>query len=182
MIGGRLSLILLTAALLLLPCSTLKAQAHYAGEGPGSYTSIGVAGSAFNADYGKQKLAGFALFADANVYRRIGVEAEYRSLRYRATQNLSESTYLIGPRISTHGRDLRPYAKFLIGRGHLQYPYNFAKGSYFALGPGAGLDWRVRGSRLSVRVVDFEYQIWPRFTFGSLHPYGLSTGVSFRVF
>ena len=57
--------------------------------------------------------------------------------------------------------------------------------------PGAGLDWRPphrdqtgddRPSRFLIRILDFEYQVWPGFTFGTLHPYGLSTGLSYRVY
>jgi hypothetical protein len=55
-------------------------------------------------------------------------------------------------------------------------------GSYFVVAPAAGLDWHLHESRWNVRVLDFEYQLWPRFTYGELHPYGLSAGISFEVF
>ena len=181
MIRGRLSLAL-TAALLFLSASSLKGQASHAAEGPGSYIAVGAVASGFQADYGRQRLGGVGVFIDANFYRRVGIEAEYRSLSFHSTQSLSESSILVGPRVSTHGRDLRPYAKLLVGRGHLSYPYNYAQGSYFAIAPGAGLDWRIGGGPVSIRVIDFEYQLWPQFTFGTLHPYGISTGVSLRIF
>ena len=37
------------------------------------------------------------------------------------------------------------------------------------------------GQRIRVRLADVEYQVWPGFTFGSLHPYGISAGISFQV-
>ena len=47
--------------------------------------------------------------------------------------------------------------------------------------PGGGLDYWMKNDRVSVRVVDFEYQIWPQFTFGTLHPYGVSAGISLHI-
>ena len=39
-----------------------------------------------------------------------------------------------------------------------------------------GWEWNSR-----VWLADFEYQVWPGFTFGSLHPNGVSAGISFQV-
>jgi hypothetical protein len=160
----------------------LRAQAIYTADGPGTYVSVGVTASGFESDYGKRLLGGASVFIDANLYRRIGVEIEARQSRFHTDEDLRESTYLAGPKISTHGRTWRPYGKLLVGRGEFNFPFNYASGSYFVIAPGAGLDWRVRNSRWMVRLVDFEYQEWPQFSFGSIHPYGASAGISFRVF
>ena len=157
-------------------------QAVYAGKGPGGYISLGATVSGYNSDYGKQRLIGPAVYLDANLYRRIGVEGEFRNLRYHAQEDLRQSTYLVGPRISTHTRAFRPYAKFLVGRGTMTFPFRYARGSYFVAAPGAGLDVRLGQSRVLVRVVDVEYQFWPDFTFGPMHPWGISTGLSVRLF
>ena len=162
--------------------SSAKAQAAYAGFGPGGYVSVGVTASGYNTDYGKQRLAGPALYLDANLYRRIGVELEARSLRYNAHEDLRETTYLAGPKISTHGRTLRPYAKFLVGRGEFNYPFNYARGSYLVVAPGGGVDLRLGRSRLIFRIADVEYQFWPRFSYGPLHPWGVSSGLALRLF
>lgn len=181
MIRGRFSFAL-TAALLLLPISSLKGQATHTANGPGSYIAVGAIASGFQSDYGRQHLGGIGVFADANLYRRVGIEAEYRTLRYNATQGLRESSRMVGPKISTHGRGFRPYAKLLAGFGLFDYPYGNAKGSYLAIAPGAGLDWRIANGPVTIRIIDFEYQLWPQFTFGTLHPYGISSGVSVKVF
>jgi len=160
----------------------VHAQARYAGEGPGTYIAVGATASAFESDYGKRLLEGGTIFLDLNLYRRVGVEAEVRDLRLHSDDDVRESTYLMGPKISTHGRSLRPYAKLLAGEGRFNFPFNYAHGSYFVIAPGAGLDWRVGGSRFMIRIIDFEYQMWPMFTYGALHPYGFTSGVSFRVF
>ena len=60
-----------------------RAQASYAGIGPGSYVSVGATFSGYNSgQYGKTLLTGGSAFVDANLYRRIGVEAEYRKLNH----------------------------------------------------------------------------------------------------
>jgi hypothetical protein len=170
------------ALILALSTSLSFGQAKYTATGPGTYINVGATVSGFESDYGKQKLGGGALFVDANLYRKIGVEFEGRRLQYNNDEDLRESTYLVGPKYSFKGHRLRPYAKFLVGRGHINFPFNYATGSYFAMAPGGGLDYRVGRSRLSIRVIDFEYQIWPQFTFGPLHPYGANVGLSYQVF
>ena len=148
---------------------------------PGSFLSVGISFSAFDSAYGQQHLAGHTLFLDANLYRRVGVEIEGRSLSLNAQEQLREQTLLAGPRISTHGRNIRPYIKLLAGRGNLDFPFHDAHGTYFVAAPGAGLDLRIAHG-IQVRVLDVEYQLWPQFTFGAMHPWGVSSGVSLRIF
>ena len=169
--------------MLLLSGAALRAQATYAGNGPGTLLTVGVTASGFQSDYGQRLLGGVTVYLDANVYRRIGVEAEARELRFHSDENLRETNYLVGPKISALGRTWRPYAKLLVGRGELNFPFSVAHGSYFVIAPGAGLDWRIgeRG-RMLVRLIDIEYQEWPSFTYGTLHPFGASAGISFRIF
>ncbi len=162
--------------------SSGSGQAAPAGIGPGSYISIGATFSGYESDYGKRKVGGASLFLDANLYRRIGAEAEFRDLNLHTDEGVRERTYLAGPKISALAYGFRPYAKLLAGRGDFDFPFGYARGSYFVLAPGSGLDLQLRRSRFMVRVVDFEYQLWPQFTFGALHPYGLSSGVSLRLF
>ena len=150
--------------------------------GPGTYVQVGGSASIFQADYGQRYLGGNTAFIDAHLYRRIGLEAEARFLRLHEDEGAHQTTYLVGPRISIYPRTVRPYVKVLAGRGLFTFPFLYARGSYFVWAPGGGLDYRVRHGRMTIRVVDFEYQFWPQFTFGALHPYGVSSGVAFRVF
>ncbi len=170
------------------------AQAKYAGIAPGTYIAVGGTFSAFDTDYGHQRTAGGALFLDTNLYRRVGAEIELRAqplaVQPHTQGNVRLTTFLAGPRISTHGRTWRPYAKLLAGRGDFSFPFDYAHGSYFVVAPGAGLDWRPpardhdsdRPSRYLIRIVEVEYQVWPSFTYGTLHPYGISTGLSYRLY
>ncbi len=192
----------LTTPLLLFAASALAsagAQARYAGIAPGTYIALGATGSTFNSDYGHQRTFGGTLFLDTNLYRRIGAEVEVRAQPLAPSSLTNQhdqpgtriTTFLAGPKISTHGRTWRPYAKLLAGRGTFTFPFNTAQGTYFVAAPGVGLDWRPphhdqtgddKPSRFLIRLIDVEYQIWPSFTFGPLHPYGISTGLSYRLY
>ena len=176
---SRLTLTLISA---LLAVATAHGQALPAGIGPGTYVQVGASGSLFQVDYGQRKLAGGTLFLDAHLYRRIGAEAEVRTLNIHQDEGVHETTYLAGPRISVKRGAIRPYAKLLAGRGEFYFPFNYAKGSYLVLAAGGGVDWHVARTRLTVRLLDLEFQDWPGFSFGTLHPYGLTSGVALRVF
>jgi hypothetical protein len=169
------------SALLLTAAVQAGAQNLPAADGPGSYIQVGGNVSLYQIDYGQRDLAGGTVFVDANLYRMIGVEAEARTLRLNEDAGTHETTYLVGPRISLKSSRFRPYAKLLMGRGEFYYPFHYAQGSYFVVAPGGGVDWRIT-KRLTVRVVDVEFQNWPWFSFGPLKPYGVSSGLAFRVF
>ncbi len=176
------------AAALTLTCafvfgaSEARAQAAPTATGPGSYVSLGLAASGFQQDYGQHYIGGETLYVDANLYRRIGVEFEGRLLNFHTSEDVKERTYLAGIKYSTNPRRLRPYVKLLAGRGTLNFPFHYATGSYFVVAPSAGLDWHLGESRWAVRVIDVQYQIWPQFSFGELHPYGASVGISYDLF
>jgi hypothetical protein len=172
---------LLTAIVLLLAAASSHAQAIFTADGPGSYTAVGATFSAYQSDYGQRQIGGVSAFVDAHLYRRIGVEAKATWLTLHTDEGVKQRTYMIGPKLSLKGRTIRPYGRFLVGRGEFDFPFGYAKGSYFAIAPGGGLDWRIGSGKVIVRLVDVEYQVWPGFSYGALHPYGISTGLSLRV-
>jgi len=162
-------------------CNHARAQNIPTAIGPGSYVAVGGEFSAFQADYGKRVLTGATIFADVNPTWRIGFEAEARYLRYNTYENVTETNFLAGPRVMIRPGPLRPYVKFLVGAGKINFPFHYAQGTYLAYAPGAGLDYLLN-DRFTIRVVDLEYQFWPDFSpYGGLHPYGVSAGISFRL-
>jgi hypothetical protein len=117
---------------------------------------------------------------DVQPHWRFGVEAEARYLRLHTSEELTEKNYLAGPRVLIRSGRYQPYAKFLIGDGHIEVPFNYAHGDFLALVPGVGLDLTVN-DYINIRVFDVEYQLWHDFPFGNMSPYGVSAGVSVRV-
>jgi len=167
---------------LLLATAAVPAQVTpAAGVGPGLYTSVGIAGSIYRSDYGKSNLYAPTVYVDANIHRYVGIEAEARFLRWGGENGIKQNTYLVGPRVSLKPVGWIPYVKMPVGLGTMRFPYGYGNGSYFVMAPGAGLEKWIANDTIRIRVVDVEYQFWPQFTFGTLHPYGVSTGISFRV-
>ena len=162
-------------------CVVSKAQNIPTAEGPGSYVAVGGEFSAFQIDYGQRVLGGGALFVDVNPTWRIGFEGEARYLRFNSFEDVTETNYLAGPRITIKPGPLRPYVKFLVGAGKITLPFRFAQGTFLTYAPGGGVDY-ILNDRVTVRAIDFEYQLWPDFSsFGELRPYGISAGISFRL-
>jgi len=156
-----------------------NAQALPTGTGTGMYVIVGGTFSGFEGDYGQQKISGAGIYVDTNLLWRCGIETEVRRLNYPYAGE-SQSTLLAGPRWSFRPNGLVPYVKVLAGGGRFEFPYGYGRGDYFVVAPGAGVDLRI-GQRLRLRLVDVEYQDWPQFTYGALHPYGISAGISFQV-
>lgn len=144
--------------------------------------TAGGLGSLFQPDYGPNHLMGLGVYADLKLSRWIQVEAEGRWLRFNQFANVNQDNYLIGPRvpIRTFGR-VTPYVKLLAGVGRMNFQYNYAYGRFADIAFGGGADVRLN-RRWSLRAVDFEYQKWPDWAFGSLAPYGVSVGIGYKIF
>jgi hypothetical protein len=173
---------LLCCAVLLLalvPGHAAFAQALPTASGPGAYVIAGGTFSEFQADYGNRTISGASIYVDTNLTWRLGIETEARRMAY---PNFGErqSTILAGPRWSLRPKGFVPYVKVLAGGGRFDFPFGYGSGDYFVVAPGAGVDLRL-GERVRLRLADFEYQMWPGFTFGSIHPYGVSAGISYQI-
>jgi len=180
MVGWRRVLLGVGVLLLgaLMTEGVAHAQALPTGTGPGMYIIGGGSISEFEADYGKQAISGGGFYVDSNLFWRYGIETEARRVVYPHFGE-RQTTLLAGPRWSFRAKGLVPYAKFLIGGGRFDFPYGYGHGDYFVMAPGAGVDLRL-GEKIRVRLVDVEYQDWAGFTFGPLHPYGVSAGISYQ--
>jgi opacity protein-like surface antigen len=157
------------------------AQVEPAAVGPGAYVAVGAGVSGFQAVYGQRDIAGGFIYADVHPQWRVGFEGEARFLRFHTSEDVTESNYIGGPRVlilRSHGLEL--YSKFLAGMGKITLPFGDAHGSFLAFAPGAGLDIALNHN-VTVRAIDFEYQHWPTFPYGSFSPYGISSGIRVRV-
>jgi hypothetical protein len=149
--------------------------------------------SAFQPDYAgggvaetsPNRLYGIGAFVDVRFTHWVQLEAEGRWLRFNQYVDINEDNYLIGPRLpiqKLHFWRATPYGKFLAGYGRMNFEYNTAYGHFTDLAFGGGLDVKLT-KRINVRAIDFEDQLWPKWVNNhSLMPYGLSAGLSYRVF
>ncbi len=176
-----LGAVFILCTLLVHTWKSAAAQVVPAAVGPGAYVAVGAGLSGFQAVYGQQHLAGALIYADVHPEWRVGLEGEARFLRYHSSEDVNESNYLGGVRVVILERHrMEPYIKFLAGMGRITLPFGYAHGSFLDYAPGAGLDIPIN-SHISLRAIDFEYQHWPQFPFGSFSPYGISSSIRVRV-
>ena len=176
--------VVVVAVLLALPLGTARiasAQAVQSADAGGLMLSVGGTASGYYVQYGETKLLGVSAFVDADTRRHFGVEGEARWLQFHQTNDLHYATYMAGPRYYREIGRFQPYVKALAGVGEFNFPYNYATGSYLVVAPGGGLDYRIN-RLIRIRVADFEYQLWPQFTYGSMSSFGVSTGIRVRIF
>ncbi len=150
----------------------------------GLSVTVGGLGSDFQAYYAGGDIAriapnrvyGVAAYVDVRFTRWVQVEADGRWLPFNGYLGIKEDNYLIGPRIPVyHVGHATPYIKVLIGLGNVSFLNDAAN----IIAYGGGLDYRL-DKRMSLRVVDIEYQQWR--VSPTLFPYGVSAGVGFHIF
>jgi opacity protein-like surface antigen len=156
-----------------------------------SITAGGLA-SAFQPNYAgglvasssSDPLFGMGAYVDVKLTRWFQAEAEGRWLRFNSFISITEDNYLLGPRVPIHRfhwMGATPYGKVLFGMGKMTFEYNDAYGHFTDIAYGGGLDLKLN-KRWTLRAADFEYQQWPNWVNGSLHPYGASAGIGYRIF
>jgi Outer membrane protein beta-barrel domain len=176
--------VVLIACLMLTAAVSARAQVSESAIGRGLKVYGGGEVSVFQPDYagqgiaqtGPQRLYGIGGYVDANFTRWIQIEAEGRWLHWNQYAGISQNTYMIGPRVPiVTYKGFTPYGKFLFGMAS----GSFLTGRTAAFAYGGGVDYRL-GNKFMLRAFDFEYQDW-RVT-PTLHPYGGSVGISYRIF
>ena len=196
----------LFAALAILAPAALLAQSQKSAIGGDASLWAGGEASYFNPGYScsgnwvwncSHDQYGAAALVDFNLNQKIGAEGEARWLHWNGLGNMTESTYVLGPRYRFYRRGrVSFWVKAEFGGGWITTPYYPAvdslKGSFFLYEPGGTVDYRL-SRHLLVRG-DYEYQIWPSFQApdttgnlgapvahnGPLTPNGFSVGVMYR--
>jgi hypothetical protein len=160
---------------------TASAQVVYTGDQGGYSLSVGATASGYFVQYGQQKLGGVGAVVDLDTRRRIGIEAEGHWLLFNSPDQTQVKTWLGGARYHFSRGKFQFYGKGLVGVGQFTFPYNYAQGNYLVIAPCAGVDYRWK-RKISFRVADVEYQMWPQFTFGSMGSFGVNVGVQYHIF
>jgi opacity protein-like surface antigen len=177
---------ILAFSCIVLSFATVSARAQVVPAATSNSFSLtaGGLGSAFQPDYAGEGIAqtspdrlyGVGAYVDAHFNRWVQLEGEGRWLRFNTYLGINENTYLIGPRIPiVDFHHISPYGKFLVGMGN----GSFLTGSTFVFAYGGGVDYRL-SRKFTLRAFDFEYQQWQ--VTPTLHPYGGSVGLSYRIF
>lgn len=170
-----------------LVCLGIFAAASIAAHGQAgpAYTAlppvyIGGFFSGIKPDFGTNTIDGVGAFLDIPIWRIVGVEGEIRFGTFHTVNNVTESTYLVGPRVAYPiGHGLIPYGKFLFGSGAFQYPFNEGNDHHTVYALGGGIDLQIT-DRFYIRG-DYEKQRWS-FGNGTIGPQALSAGFSYRLF
>jgi len=152
----------------------------------------GAFASAFQPDYfgtgeaytSPNRMYGAGAYVDARFTRWIQPEFEARFLDFNEyyefgqTINQTQNTFSIGERLPIKTfRRFTPYGKFLVGLGN----GDFLNGNAFVLTYGGGVDYKLN-RKFAIRCADFEYQQWKINSALTIYPYGLSAGLSYRIF
>lgn len=159
--------------------------------GSGQAFTVGVGPSSYDVDWGHGRMLGGTIWADwhpnrvPRLLQGIGLEAEARdiSLDHSSSQpsNYRQDTIEGGPIYSwPHYRSFRPYVKFLIGYGNMDFTVknpDYTHDSRTVYAPGGGFDVRAYGP-IWARV-DYEYQSWPNLLGHTSDPQGFTVGVAY---
>ena len=177
--------LLLLSLLLAATAPRLLAQAGPTASRAGDL-QIGGGYSSAESDYGG-RYTGFAIYADFDISRHLGLEADFHKVDKGSGSTLYEKTYEIGPRYFRTYGPLVPYVKLMYGRGVFNFPpypppapqdQARANLAYNIFTGGIGADLKVR-RWLYVRG-DFEYQKWPSFPQNGLSPEVLTIGAAYH--
>jgi hypothetical protein len=142
---------------------------------------IGAAGTFISPDYTQPYIKGISIYGNYDVGQHLGVEGD---IHFSAITpgDISENSYLLGPRYKWHHKRFEPYVKVLFGIGR----FGFQSGSfnspatftYFEYAGGGGLD--VRATRhINIRAFDIELQKWPSFEPNGLSPIAYTIGAAY---
>lgn len=143
---------------------------------------VGVGFSFAVPDYGSTYIKGFTAYGDADLWRRVGVEADIHYISVFTPTDIGEDTYLIGPRFSLirQGR-LNAYVKALGGIGRFEYqqgrylPTHTDTFGVFSV--GGGIEFKA-SKHINVRAIDIEAQKWPSYGTPGFAAHGLSPFVT----
>lgn len=170
------SLTLLAGGLLVAAAKPASAQAGPAATAL-SNVQIGAGFTYARTDYGFKGDKGLTLFGDYDIGVHWGAEAAWHYTSLITPENVSENSFVAGPRIIFRKDRLKFYGKGLIGIGKLNIPRARVNETDTVFGAGGGLEY-LSGQHLTIRAVDVEYQRWNYVN--GLTPIVLTTGVAYR--
>ena len=82
---------------------------------------VGAAFVRAHPDYSQSTFSGFGIFADADLWRHLGVEADFHKVSGLTQTTLNETTYEFGGRYRYPIGPISPYIKLMFGAGTFSY-------------------------------------------------------------
>ncbi|WP_348266355.1 hypothetical protein P8936_10125 [Edaphobacter paludis] len=133
-------------------------------------------------DYGPTYIKGYTIYADADLWRRFGFEADVHQVNVLTPTDIGEDTYLIGPRFSVIRQDrFTAYVKALGGLGRFEYQTGYYRhphtDTFGVFSVGGGIDFRA-SQHINIRAIDIEAQKWPSYGTPGFPAHGLSPFVT----
>jgi hypothetical protein len=142
---------------------------------------VGVAGTIVSPDFGQKNIEQITFYGDFDLPHNLGAEGVIH-YSVNTPTDVSENSYLLGPRYIFRHKRFELYGKALLGVGHFGLQSgSFADpntATYFAYALGGGLDIHVK-RHINVRAFDFEAQKWPGFASHGLSPLAYTFGVAY---
>ncbi len=170
---------ILGAASVLLVLPSLHAQADYTAFRT-TRIQAGAGGMYLNTDYTESSNKGVSIWGDYDFNRFLGAEVEAHFGSIISPDDIGETSYFIGPRVSYRRRNAALYAKIVVGRATISNQQVNTSSTYNAYAYGGGLDYKV-SRHFNVRAVDFELQKWPDFEPHTLSPLSISVGLMYII-
>lgn len=128
-------------------------------------------------------IKGLTIYGDYDFLRHFGIEGDVHLINLITPADISEDTYLVGPRYRFHYHRFTPYAKALFGVGRFgyQYPSQWGRAATYTYGVyslGGGVDFRAT-RHVNIRPFDIEFQKWPGFPQNGLSPIVMTFGAAY---
>jgi len=142
---------------------------------------VGVGGMLTDPDYAQKYIKGLTFYGDFFFLHNLGVEAEIHYSVITPT-DLSENTYMAGPRYTLRHKRFGAYGKALFGVGRFGTQggsfETTATSSYAAFAFGGGIEYQATRN-INIRAFDIEGQKWPSFAPNGLSPISYTIGVAY---
>ncbi len=191
MLKWSASLVGLAALVSLSP--SLHAQATPTAIRGGGDIQAGVGLTFANGDYqnsaNSENIGGVSLFANYGFTHSIGLQADVHLLALYTPNDVSQKSYLIGPRYTYHRGKQAIYGKVSIGRATITYtePQDHSRSNTFT-SPSQGFNVFAFGGGYSYKIkphynitADAELQKWPNFEPTTLSPILFTVGVAYVI-
>ena len=165
-------------------------------KGPLSVT-VGIEGSVFQPSFSGQwdsstfkpistdsavPLLGAGVYADIERSKWLQIEAAARWLRFNQRDGIYQDNYLVGPRFPIISRKrMRISGRVLIGIARMSYGDYGDHGRFSDIAFGGTVEVPLKHN-LYIRLIDAEYQYWPKWGGSTLSPYGCGVGIGYKFF